>query len=430
MNWTENDNRSLKKSPSVLFVLPDAFHQGWMGATRRLLLFAKAFRELGFNVGLLAGKMTNREQQSRIDQQFPGLIFRTEHTGAYPRSVDTSARCRRAWRGLWKLRGSDYYAEQLSCGWGSTLNLDGVIEQFRSKSFSPDLLWGISGGYLAGGTAADRLAGRLNMPWILELRDPPRECGIDQKRPVICAEFCRLLRSASRVVVTTESYRRHLIENFSLDTQSVKVIYGLLEDGLKNLDKTEWRSQWCIGYVGTLNGGRNLNPLAKGFRIALDRQPQMLDTSFIVIAGEGPGVIETKKLAESIGLENNVRLLGYIPKVEVYKLIQSTGVLVVVQTASTSHFQIPGKLFEYMSCGKPLIGIMPLDCEAANILRHSGLGFVHSEADINGIADTLVRLWTDWAAKRPSVEINHSYISQFSAESLPDKLRSVLIGVK
>lgn len=78
----------------------------------------------------------------------------------------------------------------------------------------------------------------------------------------------------------------------------------------------------------------------------------------------------------------------------------------------------------------PIIGIMPPECEAANILHHSGLGFIHSESDINGITDTLIRLHADGTEMRLSVEIDHDYISQFSASSFPEILQSVLPGEK
>lgn len=426
---TEKENRYPKEPPSILFVLPEAFHNGWMGSTRRLFHFAGAFRELGFNVGLLAGKMTNPEIQSIIDRQFPGLVFRSEHTGSYPRAIDVSARHRRAWRGLWKLRGADYYAARLSYGWGSALDVDSVIKQFGDKSFSPDLLWGMCGGYLAGGVAADRLAKRLRLPWILDMHDPPRGCGLDHERIVICAEYRQLLRSASRIVVLSDSYQRRLVGHFHLDPQNVEVIHICFEDKLQNKGESEWISPWNIVYAGSLSEGRSLNPLVCGFSAALNRQPLMAATSFIYIAGEGSSIVETRKLAEGIGIINNIRILGLIPKDKVYELVQSAGVLVAVQTESRSLFEVPGKIYEYMSYGKPIIGIMPPKCEAASILRRSGLGFVHSESDIDGIADTLFRLWIDWSAKRTSVERDHDYISQFSASSLPDRLRSILRGV-
>lgn len=423
-------NTCPKESHSVLFILQEAFHLGWMGATRRLFQFAGGFHELGFNVGLLASKMVDSDTQSKIDRQFPGLVFRTEHTGAYPRAMDVSVIPRRAWRGIWKLRGEEYYDAQLSYGWASALNVDRVIRQFDSEGFKPDLLWGICGGYLDGGVAADKLANRLNLPWIFELRDPPRGCGLGKDRAAICAEFRRLLESSFRIVVTTRSYQEHLIERFSLNAQNVDVIYSLLEEEFQDLRDFACSSPWHIVYVGSLNEGRSLDPLLNGFCAAIDRQPHLEDNSIIDIAGSGLELVEMETLAKNIGINNNLCIHGYIPRDKVNALVKSAGILIVAQTNRTSRFQIPGKLFEYMSYGKPIIGIMPTECEAANILRHSGLGFIHSEADISGIADTLIRLYADWAAKRSSVKINHNYISQFSPSSFPNRLRSVLPGEK
>ncbi len=100
--------------------------------------------------------------------------------------------------------------------------------------------------------------------------------------------------------------------------------------------------------------------------------------------------------------------------------------LVVLQTVETSRFQIPGKIFGYMRVGKPILAIMPPECEAATILLRSGLGLVHHPEDIDGIANTFMNLWTDWRAGRPSVQMDRDYVKQFSVRRLPRELCQVL----
>lgn len=81
-----------------------------------------------------------------------------------------------------------------------------------------------------------------------------------------------------------------------------------------------------------------------------------------------------------------------------------------------------------MACGVPILGIMPL-CEGADILRRSGLGFTHHSEDVDGIADTLIRLWANWRAGLSSVQLNYNYVEQFSVTRLPKKLCAVLEGL-
>ncbi len=412
----------------VLLVMPDAFHLGWMGTTRRLFHLADAFRELGFNVVLLAGKMTNAQLQAKIDRQFPGLVLRTHHTGAYPCLLDIAPLPRRAWRAFWKARGSEYYAARLSYGWASVLNVGQVIKEVEQRGFRPDLIWGISAGYLEGGVAADRLAKALGVPWIFELQDPPRGCGLGPDRATIYKEFTRLLRSAAQVVVTTESYRNKLLKDFALIPEAIRTIHLTYEGGLIEGASCHHSGRWRLVYTGSLQGGRSLAPLLHGLGEALVREPRMHGSISMEIAGTGSGLDETRKLSERLGVKESVRFYGYVDREQAEELHRQANVLIVVQTVDTSKLQVPGKIFEYMRMSRPILAIMP-ECEAADILRRSGLGLIHHPEDIDGIADTLIKLWSDWRTGRSSVRMDYDYVTQFSVKNLPEKLRPVLEGL-
>lgn len=69
---------------------------------------------------------------------------------------------------------------------------------------------------------------------------------------------------------------------------------------------------------------------------------------------------------------------------------------------------------------------MPSDCEAAILLRRSGLGFVHEEDDVEGIRDSLLELWQAWREGRSAVEPDLDFIGRFSIRNLPAKLSAVL----
>ncbi|MCM8781924.1 MAG: glycosyltransferase [Candidatus Omnitrophica bacterium] len=392
-----------------------------MGATRRLFHFADAFKKLGFNVVLLAGKRTNSRLQTCIDRLFPGIVIRTHHTGAYPRILDMAPLLRRAWRSYWKVRGAEYYATRLSYGWADALDISQVISELKNNGLIPNIIYGISGGYLDGLKGADQLSQVLNVPWIIELHDPPWWCGLGKTRAPICEEFRRLLKSSTGQIVTSDSYRKHLIEEFDLAPERVWTIYGCFDDEIQvNSIKT---TLWRIVYAGSLEVGRSLAPLLLGYYQALEREPGLKNSSSIEIAGKGPGFSEVDDLSKKLAID--VRIHGNLSKQNADELVKMADILVVIQTKETCRFQIPGKVFEYMASGKPILAIMD-KCEAADILRRSGLGFVHSQEDIDGISDTLAKLWNDWRTGRSSVKMNYDYVSQFSSKCLPDKLKPIL----
>lgn len=410
---------------NLLIVEPEAFHIGWLGATKRLFHLAYAFRELGFNVALLAGKATNMRLQAKIDSQFPGSVIRTHHTGAYPRPVDIKPLSRRAWRALWKVRGAEYYAGRLSFGFAETLDINKTANEIESHNLRPDLIWGVSAGYLGGATASDKLAKVFGIPWIFELQDPPRGCGLGSERATIKAEFARLLEASPKQIVVTESYRDKLLKEFNLNPKTIQAIHLTYEGKPAEEANPLQDAKWSILYAGSLQGGRSMAPLLYGLAKALDHEPQMKESFGVDIVGIGDGLDEGKKLAKDLSIRDVVRFHGYVDLERADELSYLANAFIVVQTQETSVLQVPGKIFGYMQLGRPILGIMP-NCEAANILRKSGLGFVHTPEDIDGIANTLIRLWLDSREGRPSAKTDRDYIGQYSVDLLPNKLRPIL----
>lgn len=416
------------KQNSILMVMPSAFHLGWMGSTRRVLSVAGAFRALGFNVSLLAGKMTSIQEQATIDREFPGEVIRTDHTGAYPRVLDMAANPRRVCRAFWKARSAEHYASQLSYGWASVLDVDSVVSTLEQRGFRPSLIWGICAGRLEGATAADRLAERFQVPWVFELHDPPIGCGITPERDAIRVEFARLLQVSDRQVVLSESYRKLLIDTFALEPTKVNTIHITCENGILKSGAGNSEGCWRLVYAGSLDGGRSIVPVIKALKIACALAPaEMKNTTQFDLIGCGAGFAEAQRISNYLGLGKNVKLQGFLKGSDVFEYIERASALVVV-VSNKATYQVPGKLFESMEAGKPIIALMP-DCEANDILRQSGLGFIHTcedDVDIDNIADTLVKLWTDWRMGRSSVEMDKDYVAQFSVQYLPHKLRIVL----
>lgn len=410
-----------------MIVSPDAFHLGWMGATRRLFHIAEAFLQLGFSVVLLAGRITNPSVQKTIDTEFPGVVLRTRHTGYYPSAFDTSRALRRFWRAGWKLQGCDVYWSRLHWGWADRLKIDQLKEQMAGEGIRPSLVWGVSTGYLDGAVAAERIASAYGVPWVLELHDPPRRAGLGQDSEIIKQQFARLLGSAARVIVTAHTYGLELVKRYSLAEEKWATVH-LTYEGKPAVGEPVRKDVYSLAYVGSLNGGRSLGALVDAVQGALRCQPEMCSSFRFELAGGGPGFEEVAQLSTKYGLEGLIRVRGVLPVNEADRLIASAAAAVVVQEEKSA-LQVPGKVFESVKAAKPIIGLMPENCEAAAILRQSGLAFIHDSRDVEGMSSTLIRLWQAWQRGEQIVNPDWAYIEQFSTERLPNKLASVLGGI-
>lgn len=414
---------------SIIFIMPSAFHLGWMGSTRRLMQLAKAFNYMNFNVMLVAGAITNPVIQCEVDQAFPGKVVRMSHTGYYPQLFDKQVILRRAWRVLWKLRGENCYWPNLSWGWAEKMNTEFIRNKILKMGCSPKLVWASDTGYLEGGVAAQRISSLLNLPWIYELQDPPRRAGLGPDNQMVKKCFSKLLNDAVRIVVTAASYGDSLKHGYSVDDEKIRTIHLSYEGKGFARDATAMkRDVLTIAYAGSLNGGRSLKPLLLALATTFKKHPEIRQSIKLELAGGGPGFDEVDQLAAAMGLTENIEAHGVISGDKVAEIIERATIVVVVQE-KTSALQVPGKIFETLKAGKAVLGMMPRGCEAANILVRSGLGFIHETNDVDGLSETMIHMWQAWRQSESVAKPNLSFIREFSTEQLPIKLADALKGI-
>lgn len=98
--------------------------------------------------------------------------------------------------------------------------------------------------------------------------------------------------------------------------------------------------------------------------------------------------------------------------------------LLIVDTGATSDGVIPGKLFEYIACNKPIFALS--DATATNeILIQGKLGPVVSPDDIAGCKNALATLLCSPSA---APEINHTYLQQFKREAKANDMVQIFLN--
>lgn len=81
-----------------------------------------------------------------------------------------------------------------------------------------------------------------------------------------------------------------------------------------------------------------------------------------------------------------LKVLGFMPQAEALRRVEDTDFLLLNMTNDIS---LPGKLFEYLAMGKPILAITPKHGEVARLLQETGTGWSVDPGDHSGIQEMI-----------------------------------------
>ncbi len=416
-------------SPSLLIVNPDAFSTGWRAATPRTMDIAEGLTRYGWNVSMLTKRLSYSTDHSALEASFQGRIIRTPFSGTYIPWMDTSDFLRRANRGLWKLKGKAYYERTFQFGWAAR-TAQWAKRAWRSNL--PDVIWTISSSNLSGAIAGRYLSQIFSRPYVMELRDPPVYPGDDAPCPGFMCRFNRSLCHSSAVVTTTESYAAHLRKENGLNEEQVVPIYRSYRGELAKPLAKKNGDELILLHAGSLttSRGENARVLFESLALVFKNNPSCRGRIRLRLIGGGRGTEEFKQLAAKMNLSTALECVDEMPFEQVKKEMEAADVLLVIKYLEDKYkMQIPGKLFESLGTGKPILGVMRRSTEAAKILNHSGLGIVPEQMDVATFSRIIIELWNNRDRLNEVYQAKEDYVKQFSPEIMAQRVDELLRNV-
>ena len=183
-----------------------------------------------------------------------------------------------------------------------------------------------------------------------------------------------VLKNAKWVVFVTESMKEDYLKKYDFLSAKSNVLYwGYDEDDFKNLkiDKIQ-KDEKIIAHAGNLFAYQNPKNFWKQVK-AENEKGNKVKLKFI-----GNVDSEILKYLNEIGLNDKVELAGFLPYPEMIKQISEADALIV---CASEPRHVPGKLFEAMRTGNPVIAFGTNNEEVKNIIEKANAGMMFEYKD-------------------------------------------------
>ena len=279
-----------------------------------------------------------------------------------------------------------------------------AVAAARGQRF--DVAYSSSGPFTShvAGLFVKRLTGK---PWVVELRDgwyrwnrsifPDYPAWRDALERRLEAA---VIRTADRVVLVTERMAdsfRDQYGDLAVDHFSV-VSNGFDPSQFDDAPIQDKRAKtFVVLHAGALYYGRSLAAFLQGVR-ALAAVDSAFQADFVLRLLGTLDAAAQAEVARS-GLSDCIEVLGHTSHAEAIAAMRSAdALLLVANTTPGAEATVPGKLFEYLAVGRPVLAVAPRESATADVLRQTGGGWLADVSDVNSIACTLRRAYTDRTA--------------------------------
>jgi glycosyltransferase involved in cell wall biosynthesis len=238
----------------------------------------------------------------------------------------------------------------------------------------------------------------------------------------------KLLRDANAVVPITADFSPTLA-TWGIDSAKCVVIENwapVAELPVVAQDNAWARAHDLAGrrvvlYTGTLGLKHDPSVL-----VALARQQASDDRVRVVVVSEGLGADWLREQKRDLRLDNLV-LLPYQPYDRLPEVMGTATILVALLEAGAGVFSVPSKVLSYLCAGRPVLGAMPSENLAAEILRRADAGEVVAPGDADAFTAAAARMLGDPAQCVAYGEHARAYAeSEFDIDRITDRFEPVL----
>jgi glycosyltransferase involved in cell wall biosynthesis len=268
-----------------------------------------------------------------------------------------------------------------------------------------------------------------SLRWIADFRDPWSEWGFLESIQVGSLAMAwhrkleaNVLASADAIITVTPSWVK-MFEALS----GRKVT--LLTNGYDEADfsdlRTERPARFTLRHVGIVNERCNPVPFMEAVHQLCVESEEFRQNTDIEFIGEVYPVFK-QYVMDHPTLAPITKFVPTVPHSALISRLGSTSVLLLILTGyKDPEGYLPGKLFEYLATGLPILGIGPVNGDASALLRTTGNSQMIDSDDTTAIKSVLLNHFEHWKTSN-TPPVTPSGTSSYSRRSLTAQLVEIL----
>ncbi len=266
------------------------------------------------------------------------------------------------------------------------------------------------------------------IPWIADFRDP--WTNIDFYSDLHLTKLAdarhkllekKVLVNASKIVTVTWRSRDEFKVLSGRD--DIIVIPNGFDDADFELKQQPLDEQFSIVHIGSMNKDRNPHVLWSALKAVVKESPDLKSKLHIKLVG--PVDFSIRESIEKEGLQSFTTIIEFVPHTEAVEIQQQSQVLLLmINHSPNASTIIPGKLYEYLGSGRPILAIGPKDSDSAKVLELTKGGVVHGYDDVENLKSRILEYFELY--KSGALVGNAEGIQKFTRRSLASDYAGVL----
>ncbi|HUR30427.1 MAG TPA: glycosyltransferase [Saprospiraceae bacterium] len=276
---------------------------------------------------------------------------------------------------------------------------------------------------------AEKIHRSTGIPWIADFRDPWTNIDFyqDLKLTAIADHRHRtlekkVLRNATKIVTVTWRSRDEFREVINRD-DIIVIPNGFDDADFPKEHHPQLDEKFTLVYVGSMNKDRNPLGLWKALQGLLNESTSLRDNLKINIFG--PVDFSVRDAIDKADLKPFTDFIEFMPHDEaVIKQQQAQILLLLINNTPNAKTIIPGKLYEYLGSGRPILAIGPKDSDSAKVITMTQGGVVHDFNDVEGLKSRILEYFELY--KKGELKGNAGDIQKFTRRALAGDYAKVL----